>query len=444
MSFIGRALEQLEGRLESYSIGVLNSVLKPEWIDQILEREQRKEIRVRKLPAAFTIWLVLGLTLYRNLAIRNVLHRMGTLCGLGSLWEDGVPPSNASVAEARDRLGFGVLRALLAKLRQHLLERWHEALLWKGLLLLAMDGSTFKVPDSPANRRWFGLPGSSARRAAFPQMRALLLVSAYCRFILGACFAPYARGEAPLAMRLLAEVPTGSLVLLDRYFSSWQLLLGLTTRQSHFLLRAKKSMKGTPVQLFGPGDRLLTMRIDRHVRSRCPQLPRIVLVREISVTFNGKEFRFFTSLLDPKAFSANEVAACYAKRWQAELALDEVKIHQSHATTVNRPVIFRSKTPRRVLQEAYGLMLSYTLIRAAMAEAGDRQGADPLRISFVGTLEFLATAALIGQILPDLRKQILDGFSDLITRDLVPSRTRSNPREVCLKTSAYPRKRKAA
>jgi hypothetical protein len=41
------------------------------------------------------------------------------------------------------------------------------------MLLVALDGTTFKVPDSDENRRRFGWPGSSRGRAAFPQMRAL-------------------------------------------------------------------------------------------------------------------------------------------------------------------------------------------------------------------------------------------------------------------------------
>jgi hypothetical protein len=258
---------------------------------------------------------------------------------------------------------------------------------WKGHLLLALDGTTFKVPDSPQKRKRFGLPGASRGRAAVPQMRAVFLVSTQLHFILSALFAPCGRGEIPLTLRMLASIPKGALVLLDRNFNAWQFLLGLGQAGSEFLVRAKDNMRGVALALLGPGDRLVEMKIHSALRRRIPHLPKTVVVREITVRIRGAVYRFFTSLLDPVQLSTVELVQRYAERWEEETLLDEIKTHQGGATTVNRPLIFRCQTSRRVLQEAYGLVLAYNLIRALTTQAALQHKVEPLRISFVDSLE---------------------------------------------------------
>lgn len=445
MISVGSAFQKLESWFESYSMEVFAGVLKPEWINQSLEACGRQTKRHRKLTAPFTVWLLIAMGFLRNLSIGNILSRMGTVFGVGSLWHEGQPPTSASAVEARDRLGFGPLRELFERLRSWLLETYREQMSWKGLLVLALDGTTFKVPDSDENRRRFGLPGSKRGRAAFPQMRALFLVSTKLRLILGALFAPYGRGEIPLALRMLQAIPQGALVILDRGFTAWQFLLGLKGMGSQFLVRAKKGMGGRVLQLLGPGDRLIEMRIPRALRRRFPTLPKTVVVREITVRIRGQPFRFFTSLLDPSAYSAVELARLYAERWQEETALDEIKTHQCGATTVNRPVLFRCKTSRRVFQEAYGLALAYNLIRTLMVQSAQKHQAEPLRLSFVDSLERMREAALLMAAAPTYRLPTI--FADLlrsIAHCQVPRRRRQNPRVVCVKMSAYNLRKKAS
>lgn len=445
MGFIGRSIPKLEAWLESFSIEVFASVLKPEWVEEVLKACDRRGERDRKLTAPFTLWLIVGMGLYRSLSIQNVIHRLGSIPGLGSLWENAETPTSASDVEARTRLGFGPLRMLLERLRDWILSKYREAMSWKGMLLLVLDGTTFKVPDSEENRRRFGLPGASRGRAAFPQLRGLFLASAKLRFVLSGLFAPIARGELGMVLRMLPHIPRASLVLLDRNFNSWRFLLGLLKAGSHFLLRAKDNMRGTPVAVLGAGDRLVEMRIPYGARRQDRSLPKTGMVREISARIQGIPFRFFTSLLDPVAFPAVELVFLYAERWQQEIALDEIKTHLCPYTTVNRPVILRCKSSRRVLQEAYGLLLAYNLVRVLMADAALKAAIPPLRISFVDSLERIRSAALLMAAAPTpLLPSIFGDLLDSIARSRVPMRRRRNPREVCIKMSAYLRKKKTA
>jgi hypothetical protein len=100
-----------------------------------------------------------------------------------------------------------------------------------------------------------------------------------------------------------------------------------------------------------------------------------------------ERYRLLTSLLDPRAFPADVLATTYHERWEVETALDEVKVHQwAHP----RPL--RSKHPREVVQEVYGLLLAHLAIRTLMYQAALQDGVDPDRLSFTGALRVLRRA----------------------------------------------------
>jgi hypothetical protein len=100
-----------------------------------------------------------------------------------------------------------------------------------------------------------------------------------------------------------------------------------------------------------------------------------------------EKYRLVTSLLDERAFPAEQLAAAYHERWEIETTLDEVKVHQwAHP----RPL--RSQHPREVVQEVYGLLLAHLAIRTLMHQAALQQRTDPDRLSFTGALRVLRRA----------------------------------------------------
>jgi hypothetical protein len=440
MEIIGSSLRQLQ----HFSLEVLASILKAEWIQEAAAAATHPTQRDRKLPAPFMIWLLVAMGLYRTLAIQNVLDRIGNLLGVAPLWE--ALPSSAAVVEARNRLGFGAMRVLLARFQSWLLDTYREAMSWKGMLLLVLDGTTFKTSDSPENRRRFGLAGvNRGGRSAFPLVRGLLLTSAKLRFILGAWFSPYRRNEMTMAMRILEAIPSGALLLLDRRYLAWEFLLGHLNRGGQFVVRSPKHIRRRRLERLATGDWLVEIRIPGALRRRLPHLPRIILLRELTARIHGKWFCYFSSLLDPERYSAAELVSLYARRWEIETGIDEVKTHQCGGTTVNRPVLLRSQSPRRVLQEAYGLLVAYNLVRTLMADAASTDGSDPLRISFVDSIELIRQALVVMALARTHELPAL--YSDLLARisgRRLPRRHRRNPREVCIKMSNYAKKWKSA
>ena len=89
-------------------------------------------------------------------------------------------------------------------------------------------------------------------------------------------------------------------------------------------------------------------------------------------------YRLVTTLLDPAAAPATELAALYHERWEIEGVFDELKTHLRGAR-----MVLRSKTPELVQQEFWGLLLAHFAVRGLMHEAALRADEDPDRLSFL-------------------------------------------------------------
>ena len=121
MVSIGKSLEKLETLASAFTMEVFAKILKPEWISDAAAAASTPTKRDRKLPAPFMVWLVIAMRVYRTLSIKNVLQRLGRVVGMPPLWSDGEVPTSTSVSEARDRLGFGAVYAIMARLHHWLI-----------------------------------------------------------------------------------------------------------------------------------------------------------------------------------------------------------------------------------------------------------------------------------------------------------------------------------
>ena len=87
----------------------------------------------------------------------------------------------------------------------------HPQAFYVGLRLVAIDGSTFELPDEAQNAAHFGYPGSRIGRAGYPQARCMVLVECATHAILGANLGPYRSGEWELFQPHLPRLGPGML-----------------------------------------------------------------------------------------------------------------------------------------------------------------------------------------------------------------------------------------
>src|SRR5207244_5647798 len=224
---------------------------------------------------------------------------------------------------------------------------------------------------------------------------------------LGAAVAPGFRSEMALVPEVVSFVPGSSLVWQDSGFGvAWWIQRlrqaghdsiprlhaddyachGERLFDGSYLVQIQRSQGlplAEPLTL-----RIIEYRLDERIAAPLAQLQRS---RGRSGTRKAvradQVYRLATTLLDPVAAPAKEVAACYHERWELELVYDEVQEHQ-----LSTPVLL-SKTAMGVMQEAWALLLRDSALRAWMMRSAQQSPAmDVDQLSFTQDVCVLGTA----------------------------------------------------
>jgi hypothetical protein len=251
---------------------------------------------------------------------------------------------------------------------------------YRGLRLVSVDGSTLEVADEAANDKAFGRPGASRGMSAFPQLRFVSLVENGTHVLFGTQLGPYASGEITLAKVVLSALRKGMLCLADRNFFGFQLWVQARSTGADLLWRIKTNVRLPREQPLADGSylsRIYRSESDRR-HQRNAVTVRVIEYRLQGITDAEPIYRLLTSLLDPEAAPATELAALYHERWEIETALAELKTHLRGAK-----IVLRSKTPDLVRQEFYGLMMAHFAVRGLMHEAALKADTDPDELSFL-------------------------------------------------------------
>ena len=418
------------------------AAIDPEWIAAALAQTGTASVRRRKLPAADVVWLVIGMGLFRDRPIAQIVDDLGLVLP----GADGARRrvTNGAVVRARDKLGAPPLALLFA----HTAATWTTDALatdrWQDLAVFGLDGTTLRVPDSAANDAAFGRPGvSRGGSAGYPLLRLVVLMGLRQHLLTAAAIGPYTTSEPALAQPLWTELPARSLVILDRAFAAYPLFhqLGDPTQHRHWLIRVRTrgAWRWTAEQRLGRNDVLVELHASKRSRHSHPHLPRTLRARALEVRRRGfRPVILLTSLLDPHAYPASELARLYHERWELEVGFDELKTH-----TLERVETLRSQTPARVEQEVWGLLLAYNLVRRALSRAAPGARVPPHRLSYRHAVLVLRTFWLTTPLTSPtmLPRRLAQLFDDLRLVVLPPRRPRRYPRAVKLKFSAYPRKR---
>jgi len=444
---LGEALLAVGAGERAASFEIFSESLDAAWIAEALAATGTATIRRRKLPAEYVVWLVIGMALLRDRSIREVVRHLDLVLP-GAAARRTV--SGSAIVQAGDRLGPKPLAALFAQAAGVWCATAADAERWRGLAVFGVGGSTLRVPDTPENEAAFGrVPTRWESQSGYPVLRLVALMVLRQHLLAGLALGAYRDSELGLAAALWPQLPDASLVILDRGFAAYALFHQLAdpARQRHWLCRARTgplALRHHVVRRLGPSDSLVELtpsRQARHkVRHTAPNLPPTLRVRAIRYQRRGFRARtLFTSLLDPVAYPAAELAALYHERWELELGFDELKTH-----TLEREEALRSKTPARVTQEVWGLALGYNLVRLAMARVAARARVPPGRISFRHALQFIRLFWLTAwAVSPGVLPRRLDALHDELALLILPERRpqRRYRRAVKIKLSKYPRNR---
>ncbi|GAA1709181.1 hypothetical protein GCM10009680_57620 [Streptomyces yatensis] len=238
--------------------------------------------------------------------------------------------------------------------------------------MVALDGTTLTVPDSPAVLTRFTKQAGNHGGTGYPQVRLLALVACGTRSLIDAVFGPTTTGETTYAPRLLPSLRPGMILLADRNFAAQGLLSDITANGSEVLVRLNHGRR-MPVLARHPGSYLSTLG---------PVTVRVIDCEITITTTAGKHtglYRLATTLLDHHRYPAGELATLYDQRLEVETAYLELK------SMILGSRVLRARTPERITREIHALLVVYQLARSARrerpgclvapAEAGFRVGA---------------------------------------------------------------------
>lgn len=371
--------ERLPDRI---AIGVLTKAFPAELVDDVLAETGRGEQRKRLLPARVVVYFVLAMCLFSREGYEEVTRLLTEGLSWARRWRgQWQVPTTAALSRARARLGPEPLKALFDRVAVPVATEATVGAWYHGWRLVAVDGTTFDVPDTPSNVDHFGRPGSSRGegKSAYPQARVAALAECGTHALFAAATGPLATHETTLARRLFPSLSTGMLLLADRGFLSFDLWRAAAATGADLLWRVRANAVLPVVRQFDDGSYLSEIVASRDYYRRAD--PITVRVVEYTLGGDGTVYRLVTTILDPEAAPAAELAALYTQRWEIETALDELKTHQG-----GNGFILRSQNRPGVEQEIYGFLLTHHALRALMHDTAGHAGADPDRISFMRTL----------------------------------------------------------
>lgn len=464
-------------------IGVLTAAIPAELVDEVIDRAGCREQRDRQLPARVVVYFVLGLCLfsaadgfcppgYRAVMRTLSSRRAGVVGDVGCV-------SSSALTQARQRLGAKPMQMLferLCSLGANWFGAWSHAF---GRRVVAWDGTTFAVADSPDNAAAFGYHGHSADNpteasatkdtatmvnakrgggaamGANPLVRIMTLVECGSHALIDVAFDGVARAsEQALARRLLASLTPGMLLLADRNFVNYPLWNAAVGTGADLLWRVKSSSHLVPTQHLPDGSYLAILptpaearRLGQRRRNNGPnEVPReghLVRIIEFTITIHTDDgqtrrehYRLATTLHDHTEAPADQLAALYHERWESETANSELKPRLIGAGTT-----LRSRTSEGVTQEIYAFLCIYQALIGLRVDAATTAKLDPDRISFL-----IAIRAVRADIndhstrTPATRKRAI--IKQMIENQLGPRRPRSSPRQRVPHPSKYPAKRR--
>ena len=361
--------------------------------------------RQRDVGPVQTVQAFVLQVLHRNAACAHTVRLANLNC------------SAEAYCQARARLPLRVYQRLLRDTSQAA-RRDCRLPLWRGHRTFLVDGSSFSMPDTAELQAFFGQPGGQQAGCGFPTAHWLTLFDARSGLLVRQLAAPLRTHDMADVATLHPELRRGDVLVGDRAFASYAHLALLSQRQLHGVFRVhqrqlvsfrkdrrlvQQTPKGTItstatgrlIRKLGKYDQLVEYRKPEKrpgwmSAEAYAQLPQTLVVREVRyhTKLRGGRTRvvtLVTTLLDPVAYPAEELAALYGQRWKIETYLSHLK------TTMGMDVL-HCRSVAGVLKELAMYAIVYNLVRLVMIKAAAQQRAPLHTLSFVDALRWLSQA----------------------------------------------------
>ena len=372
----------------------------------------------------------------------QILHKNKAITGLRFLTDLNV--TGSSYCDARMRLPVKAVAKVVEGLCGDCCRCMHEARSWLGRRVFLADATSATTPDEPVLQDLWPQPSAQKIGCGFPVIKLLGLLDLVTGMIVQLTMMCMNVHELSQVAGLHGMLKAGDVLLADRGLCSFmhvamllkssvdavfrmhqRQIADFTPNRPHRKKGKKFTKRGMPnsrfVRRLGHEDQVVEWpRPDRPAwmsEADYALMPEWVAVRELRyrIVVRGRRTRVViiaTTLLDSMRYPKQQIAILYGMRW-------EIETNFGHLKTTMKMEHLKCQTVDGVIKELLMFVLVYNLIRAAMTFAGERQGVDPNRISFIDAARWLCA-----QCTPPKKKPLKD--VDLIVNPARPGRW--NPR----------------
>lgn len=342
-------------------------------------------------------WAWLAQILEGNASCSKALGFIQSWCAARGL---PVPASDTGAyCRARARLDEEFLNSIASRIDAALQARTHSSDLWNGFTVKAIDGSSGKLMDTPANQEAYPQPSVQRPGCGFPVMAVSGLLNLSHGGWEAFVTAPGNAHDLAAGTKLIEHLGEGDLLLADRAYCAYRFISAIRAKGAHAVIRLHQQREAVldwrKGRKIGPHERLVIWRrpMFSSVSGTLPReeweaLPEEMAVRLIRFNYEDRSgckrpLTVVTTLTDARCDGV-ELHALYVRRWEIELRLRDIK------TTLGFEMI-AARTPEMAHKTVLMLRIAYNLLRLLMQRAAAQAGQTVGSVSFKGVLDLVTT-----------------------------------------------------
>lgn len=265
--------------------------------------------RARRWPPAVTAWAMVAQAVGAGLSDRAVSQRVAAWLGLP------LSPGSGSYAKARGRLPQSVLAGWVQQLAAQARRPVKGA---RGRRVLAVDSTTLQLADTPANVARYSYPPGQRPGVGFPVLKLLVLMDLSSGAPTAWVMAPWYAAEVKLLEQLLEHLEPGDILVGDRAFGSYEMLVRVRACGADLVVRQHQKRCNRQ----GPEHREWS---EVWVRPRTvgAQWPAELTVRVLTKRLHRRWLWLNTTL--GRDYRATQLLEWYHWRWRLETQFRQLK-----------------------------------------------------------------------------------------------------------------------
>jgi len=349
--------------------------------------------------------------------------------------------TKAALAKARMKLKYQAF----IELNQRLIgffENHFTVKTWYGFRLLAVDGSTVRLPHTKDIKKHFGCWKVRQGRPS-PMARLSQLFDPLNKITVDAIISPKKIGERELAADHFLNLMPNDLVLMDRGYPAWWLFALVLSMDAHFCARISNKWK--IVRSFvdsGEEERTILLPVSTTSRNTAQQMGldlRPLKLRLIRIDKGDKTLVLITSLTDVQKYSHCVFYDLYHSRWPVE---EDYKVIKCRIELEN----FSGKSALSVYQDFHAKVLMKNIVALFALPVNEILAADTVsNLKYQYQVNFSQALATGKNLIPLLFQRskkkirlIVEALFELLNKTVEPIRPgRQYPRQHRVSSRKY-------